>query len=283
MKELNGRTAVITGGASGIGRATAHRLAREGVRLVLADIEEPVLDATVAELADQGAQVLGVPTDVASLASVEALRDAALARFGGVHVIFNNAGVGGGPTITTPPAVWDWVFGVNVDGVINGMAAFLPLLLDQDEGHVVNTASLAGLGGVPGMGPYCASKFAVVGISESLYYELELRGTAVRCSVLCPGFVKTRIYDSERNIPADLVAWTDGPDAKFIGGIAKQAVEGGIEVEVVADAVADALVNENFWILTHERVALSTMRQRIAWMEGGSPPSIDLDAAGRND
>ncbi|MEI8051099.1 MAG: SDR family NAD(P)-dependent oxidoreductase [Actinomycetes bacterium] len=281
MKDLNGRTAVITGGASGIGRATAERLAREGVRLVLADIEEPVLDETVAQLAAGGADVLGVVTDVSSLESVEAMRDAAVERFGAVHIVFNNAGVGGGPTITSSPAMWDWVLGVNVDGVINGMATFLPLLLAQDEGHIVNTASLAGLGGVPGMGPYCASKFAVVGMSESLYHELGFIGSNVHCSVLCPGFTKTRIHESERNIPEHLAGLADDPASRQTASMAKHAVENGIEVSLVADAVADSIVDERFWILTHERVALSTMRQRLAWMEGGEPPRINLEEAGR--
>jgi NAD(P)-dependent dehydrogenase (short-subunit alcohol dehydrogenase family) len=280
MKELEGKVAVITGGASGIGRATAERLARSGVRLVLGDIEEPVLAETVAQLSAGGADVIGHVTDVASLSSVESLRDAALAKFGAAHIIFNNAGVGGGPTITSSPAMWDWVMGVNVDGVINGMATFLPLLLEQNEGHVVNTASLAGLGGVPGMGPYCASKFAVVGMTESLYYELGFIGTDVHCSVLCPGFTKTRIHESERNLPPSLANYDD-PAARHTASMAKQAVENGIEVEIVADAVADAITSEDFWILTHKRVALSTMRQRLEWMEGGQPPRINLQEAGK--
>ncbi len=281
MKDLKGRTAVITGGASGIGRATAERLADKGVKLVLADIEEAVLDETVAQMAAGGAEVIGVVTDVADLTSVEAMRDAALERFGSVQIVFNNAGVGGGPTITSPPAMWDWVLGVNVDGVINGMATFLPHLLAQDEGHIVNTASLAGLGGVPGMGPYCASKFAVVGMSESLYYELQMIGSNVHCSVLCPGFTKTRIHESDRNIPSNLEALLEEPTAKQAASFAKKAVENGIEVGIVAEAVAESIVDERFWILTHERVALATMRQRLEWMEGGNPPRIDLDAAGK--
>ena len=281
MRELKGRTAFITGGASGIGRATAERLSAAGAKLVLADIEEPVLETTVAELRAAGAEVIGVVTDVADLASVEAARDAALAAFGAVHIVFNNAGVGGGPAMTTPPAVWDWVMGVNVDGVINGIATFLPLLLEQDEGHIVNTASLAGLGGVPGMGPYCASKFAVVGLSESLFYELAMASTRVHVSVLCPGFTRTRIHESERNIPEHLAAWADAPDVKTVGSLARQAVEAGIEVHHVANAVADAITSEDFWILTHRRVALATMRQRLDWMDGGSPPGIDLEKATR--
>jgi len=283
MKELSGKTAVITGGASGIGRATAERLAREGVNLVLADIEAPVLDETVAQLAAGGAQVTGVVTDVSKLDEVEALRDAALARFGAVHLVFNNAGVSGGSVLGSPPGVWDWVMGVNFSGVVNGVSTFMPLLLEQNEGHLINTASAAGLGGVPGMGPYCASKFAVVGLSESLYHELSLKDTAVHCSVLCPGFVKTRIYDSERNIPADISEWANDMEAQFLGGVAKEVVSAGIDVDIVADAVYDAIVNESFWILTHKRLALSTMRQRIEWMEGGDLPRIDLHAATKGD
>ena len=281
MKDVSGKTAVITGGASGIGRASAEVLASRGANLVLADIEAPVLAETVAQLAAGGAEVTGVVTDVTNLDSVHGLRDAALAAYGAVHIVYNNAGVGGGTTISSSPARWDWVLGVNIDGVVNGMTTFLPLLLEQNEGHMVNTASLAGLGGVPGMGPYCASKFAVVGMSESLWYELGMLGSNVHCSVLCPGFTKTRIHESERNMPDELKSVPLDPFSERAGSMAKQAVEGGIEVGIVADAVADAIVDERFWILTHERVALATMRQRLAWMEGGQPPRIDLGEAGR--
>ena len=281
MKDVSGKTAVITGGASGIGRATAEVLARRGAKLVLADIEAPVLDETVAQLSAGGADVTGVVTDVTDLASVHDLRDAALDAYGAVHIVFNNAGVGGGPTITSTPEMWDWVLGVNVDGVVNGMTTFLPLLLAQNEGHVINTASLAGLGGVPGMGPYCASKFAVVGMSESLWYELGMIKSDVHCSVLCPGFTKTRIHESDRNMPEGLRLAEVDPMTERATSMAKQAVENGIEVEIVADAVADSIVDERFWILTHERVALATMRQRLSCMEGGEPPRIDLGEAGR--
>ena len=151
--DVAGKTAVITGGASGIGLATARRLAGAGARLVLGDVEGGALKAAVASLSDEGAQVEGVECDVARLEDVERLRDAALEAFGAVHVVFNNAGVGGGPTIGSPIEMWRWVSSVNLDGVVHGVHVFLPLLLAQDEGHLVNTASLAGLGGVPGMGP----------------------------------------------------------------------------------------------------------------------------------
>ncbi len=276
MKELDGRVAVITGGASGIGFATAKQFAKKGINLVLADIEEEPLEEAVVSLSNDGATVIGVQSDVANLTDVESVRDAALARFGAVHIVFNNAGVGGGSVINTPPAVWDWVLGVNVDGVVNGISVFMPLLLEQNEGHVINTGSLAGLGGVPGMGPYCASKFAVVGLSESLFYELEMRHSDVHCSVLCPAFVKTRIHESERNIPTELASWSDQPETKAIGDFARQAVLSGIEPSVVAEQVTRALTNENFWILPHQSLALATTKRRMEWMDGGDPPRLGL-------
>ena len=201
MQDFAGRVAVITGGASGIGRAIAERFAAEGVHLVLADIEAPVLASTVAELAATGARVIGVPTDVAVLADVQRLADRTLDEFGAVHIVCNNAGVAGGSITTAPPEVWDWVLGVNLFGVIHGCSTFLPILLEQDVGHIVNTASIAGLGGVGAFGVYCTSKFAVVGLSESLHHELAALGSAVKVSVLCPGFLNTNIYSSERNMP----------------------------------------------------------------------------------
>ena len=279
--ELEGRTAVITGGASGIGLATARRMAQAGASLVLGDVEEDTLARAVDSLREDGARVVGVTCDVALEADVEALRDAALANFGGAHLIFNNAGVGGGPAIGTPKAVWDWVMGVNVSGVINGINAFVPLFLEQNEGHVVSTASLAGLGGVPGMGPYCASKFAVVGIAESLFHELALSGKNVGTSVLCPGFVRTRIFESERNMPDELKAYNDDPAVRAISSMASDAVNGGIDPSIVAEAVTNAVLENRFWILTHEHAAIRTSEQRVDWMRGGKPPRINLEGATR--
>jgi NAD(P)-dependent dehydrogenase (short-subunit alcohol dehydrogenase family) len=277
--ELEGKTAVITGGASGIGLATATQLAKSGVNLVLGDIEDDTLAAAVKGLQDGGARVLGVRTDVTSEADILALRDAALSEFGSVHVVFNNAGVASGATIGTPTDVWKWVIDVDLYGVIYGINAFLPLFLEQNEGHVVNTASLAGLGGAPGMGPYCAAKFAVVGLSESLFHELALRGSQVGVSVLCPGFVKTRIHESARNMPDELISYNDEPAAQLIAELASQAVNAGIDAEVVAGAVENAIRTNTFWILTHERSAVRTTELRLEWMRGGPPMRFDLMAA----
>ena len=277
--ELAGKTAVITGGASGIGLATARRFANAGANLVLGDVENGPLEAAVSALRDDGARVIGVHCDVRFENDVVALRDAALETFSGAHLVFNNAGVSAGLTIGTPKKVWDWVLDVNVDGVINGINAFVPLFLEQNEGHVVSTASLAGLGGAPGMGPYCASKFAVVGISESLFHEVALSAKNVGVSVLCPGFVRTRIFESERNMPEDLTLNNEDPVVARIAQMATDAVNAGIDAADVAIAVESAVRENRFWILTHEYSALRTTEQRLEWMRGGRPPRINLDAA----
>ena len=274
--ELKGKTAVITGGASGIGLATAIQFSKAGANIVLGDIEDAPLHTQVEEMRSHGATVIGVHCDVAQESDVQALRDAALKEFGAVHVIFNNAGVAGGSTIGTPKKIWDWVMSVNLDGVVNGMNAFIPLFLEQNEGHVVNTASEAGLVGVAGMGPYNASKFAVVGISESLFHELANTGKNVHVSVLCPNFVRTRIFESERNMPEELASYAENPEGAEIKKIAAALVNAGIDAADVAKAVEDAVVNEKFWILTHEHSALRITELRLEWMRGGPSPMAGL-------
>jgi NAD(P)-dependent dehydrogenase (short-subunit alcohol dehydrogenase family) len=274
--ELKGKTAVITGGASGIGLATAIQFSKAGANIVLGDIEDGPLHTQVDEMRSHGAAVIGVHCDVAQESDVEGLRDAALKEFGAVHVIFNNAGVAGGSTIGTPKRIWDWVMSVNLDGVVNGMNAFVPLFLEQNEGHVVNTASEAGLVGVAGMGPYNASKFAVVGISESLFHELANTGKNVHVSVLCPNFVRTRIFESERNMPKELASYAENPEGAEIKKIAAALVNAGIDAADVAKAVEDAVVNEKFWILTHEHSALRITELRLEWMRGGPSPMAGL-------
>ncbi len=270
--ELKGKTAVITGGASGIGLATAIQFSKAGANIVLGDIEDAPLQTQVEEMRSHGATVIGVHCDVAQESDVEALRDAALKEFGAVHVIFNNAGVAGGSTIGTPKKIWDWVMSVNLDGVVNGMNAFIPLFLEQNEGHVVNTASEAGLVGVAGMGPYNASKFAVVGISESLFHELANTGKNVHVSVLCPNFVRTRILRVRAQHAQGAGQLRREPGAARDREIAAALVNAGIDAADVAKAVEDAVVNEKFWILTHEHSALRITELRLEWMRGGPSP-----------
>lgn len=276
--ELKGKTAVITGGASGIGLATARAFAAAGANLVLGDIEPEPLEAAVEELTST-TKTIGVACDVSKEADVIGLRDAAVAEFGTAHLIFNNAGVGAGGAIGTPKAIWDWVLRVNVDGVVNGINAFVPLFLEQNEGHVVSTASLAGLGGVPGMGAYCASKFAVVGISESLFYELSMRETNVGVSVLCPGFVRTRIAESFRNMPDELKSYGESREARDGGAIVSEIVNQGIDPAIVGEAVTQAVLANRFWIFTHEKAAIRTTEQRLDWMRGGKSATISLEGA----
>ncbi len=251
MKDLQGKVAVITGGASGIGRAVADRAAAEGMKIVLGDIEEGPLKEAVNELTDQGAAALGLVTDVADAASVRALRDGALDRFGAVHLVHNNAGIGlGGPIWEVSEEDWRWILGVNLWGVINGVAAFVPTLIEQGEGHVVNTASIAGLIAAPFLGPYNATKQAVVAISETLFKDLQAVGAPIGVSVLCPGFVQTRIAESERNRPA----WApdrDAPGADELRGAVQSLVDGGIAPSMVAERVIDAVRTDTFYILTH--------------------------------
>ncbi len=273
--DVSGKTVVITGGASGIGLATAKRFAECDANLVLGDIEEGPLESTVEDLKAKGARVLGVKTDVTKEQDVIGLRDAALAEFGAAHVIFNNAGVSAGTTIDTPSEVWKWVLDVDLFGVIYGVNAFVPLFIEQNEGHVVNTASLAGLSGFPGMGPYCTAKMAVVGLSESLFHELAFRGSRVGVSVLCPGFVRTRIHESERNMPKEIASYAENSTAQLIGSLASQAVNAGIDAADVANAVEEAVRDNRFWILTHEHSALRTTEIRLEWMRGGAPLKFD--------
>src|SRR3954449_6626026 len=205
MKDLKGKVAVVTGAASGIGNAVATRFAQEGMKVVLADIEEgPLADAEKA-LAETGANVLAVPTDVTKGDQMDTLAQKTFDAFGTVHVIHNNAGVAtGGMMWTLTEADWQWVLGVNLWGVIHGVRVFVPRMVEQAEGHVVNTASRAGLTSAPMMGPYNVSKHGVVTLSETLAAELALHGSPVKVSVLCPGWVNTRINEAERNRPPEL-------------------------------------------------------------------------------
>ena len=259
MKRFEGRTAVITGGASGLGLAMARRFAREGVQLVLADVQADALERTAAAFAAAGTPVLAVRCDVSRPEDVERLRDEAVARFGAVHILCNNAGVApGGLAWESTVADWQWCLGVNVYGVIHGLRSFVPLMLAQDdEAHIVNTASVAGLLSPPGMGIYCVSKHAVVTLTECLHHDLAGRSDKVRASVLCPAYVPTGIHDSERNRPEELRNATQEKSEEDLAREAalRHAVQSGrISAEQVADTVFEAVRDDRFYILTHQKI-----------------------------
>lgn len=253
MKNLRGKVAVITGAAEGIGKGIAARAAAEGMKLVLADINAAKLETTVAGFKAMGAEVIGVATDVAREEQINTLADQAFARFGNVHLLVNNAGVAvAKPAWETSQKDWDWVMGVNFYGVSHALRAFIPRMLENgEEGHIVNTASMAGLTSQPSLASYNASKHAVVTLSEGLHHDLALRQSHIKVSVLCPGWVKTGIGHSERNrddggdsSPADAVALK-------VGMSVLNAVQNGIAVTQVADEVFDAIAAGRFYILTH--------------------------------
>jgi len=258
VKDLKGKVAVVTGGASGIGRAMAERFAAEGMKVVLADIEEGALTRAESEMRATGATVASKRTDVSRGEDVEALAAFTIDTFGAVHVVCNNAGVAvGGVTWQHTVKDWQWLLGVNLWGVIHGVRTFVPIMLQQgDECHVVNTASGAGLHTRPWLAMYCASKHAVVALSESLYHELSLTGSKVKVSVLCPAVVNTRIGELERNRPDDLSnaggAGVPAQQMQAMEQAFRALLATGLPPEQVADAVVGAIRDERFYIITHE-------------------------------
>ena len=272
MKTFKGRTAVITGAASGFGLETARRAAREGMNVVMADVQVDALDAAAADVRALGAQVLPFRLDVSKAAEVEAMGAATVARFGVPHVVFNNAGVGHGGLVWEHSAKdWEWVLGVNVMGVAHGVRVFTPLMLaaakaDADyEGHVVNTASMAGLLNAPNMGVYNVSKHAVVSLSETLYQDLALVSDQVTASVLCPFFVPTGIHSSHRNRPAEASDADARPtrSQRVAQAMVSKAVDSGkVSAAQVAGFVFDALRDKRFYIYSHPK-ALSSVQTRL--------------------
>lgn len=257
MRDLDGKVAVVTGAASGIGRALAERFAAEGMKVVLADVEREPLESAVQELRRREFDVLGVEANVARGEDVEALARRTIAVYGGVHVLCNNAGVVAGSGSCWEHSVkdWEWLLGINVMGVVHGIRAFLPIMLAQDEGHVVNTSSVLGLVARSGA-PYGVSKFAVQGLTEGLYYDLQARGSGVRCSVLCPGPVATKILAAERNRPDEYLDGERSPEERRAEEERRAAAvarwqEFGMPPDQVADAVMSAIKEERFYVLTH--------------------------------
>jgi len=276
LKDLKGKVAVITGGASGIGRAMAQRLAAEGMNVVIADIEPEALSRTESEMKASGSSVTSKRTDVSRGKDVEALAEFAKRTFGAVHVVCNNAGVGMGGSVWQHTAKdWEWMLGVNLWGVIHGISTFVPLMLAQgDECHVVNTASAAGLATRPFLGMYAATKHAVVALSEAMYYELRLTGARVGVSVLCPAVVNTRIGESERNRPGGLQnRAVPGNPAQMAAmeQTFRSALAAGLPPEQVAGAVVDAIREERFYILTHEETKSRVRAKMEDILEGRDP------------
>jgi NAD(P)-dependent dehydrogenase (short-subunit alcohol dehydrogenase family) len=250
MENLQGRVAVITGGASGIGLATAKALAKEGMKIVIADIEQAAIDRAVPQIEALGAECAGIKTDVTNLAQVQALADKTWARFGGCHVLFNNAGVAvAGPIQEMKHSDWEWLMNVNLWGPIHGVETFVPRMIAQDEGgHVVSTASFAGLVANDGLGVYCVTKYGVVALMECLYRDLRPHG--IGASVLCPMRVETNIGNSQRNRPAGLAG--SGPLPPGDGEQEGRAQAGRvIEADEVAGMVVRAIKENRLYILTH--------------------------------
>jgi len=273
MAEFDGRVAVVTGAASGIGRGLAERCAAEGMATLLADVDEEGLETTRAALEQQGARAAVQLTDVCDLSQVERLAERAWTEFGRVDLVFNNAGVlVSGPTWQHSAETWKWVLGVNLFGAIHGVQAFVPRLIAQGTpSRIVNTASVGGLLAGPLLAPYTVSKFGVVGLSESLYYEFEMMKLPVRVSVLCPGAVVTGIADSERLRPDwAAIAGGDAQDPEFQAAI-RTGIQAGMEPKELAEFVFTAIAEDRFWILPDPGFLEGIARRTQSIVEGVNP------------
>ncbi|MBV8085236.1 MAG: SDR family NAD(P)-dependent oxidoreductase [Chloroflexi bacterium] len=258
MKNFRGKVAVVTGAASGIGFALANRFARNGMKVVMADVEEPALEGAVASMRRQNHDVTPVVTDVSKLQDIEALADEALSTYGKVHILCNNAGVGGLFTVPiweTTQKDWQWTLGVNLWGVVNGIRTFVPIMLREDEeGHVVNTASMAGL--TTGSRIYGVTKHAVVALSEALYANLRQADAKIGVSVLCPSMVQTKMPYAYRNRPPELLDESNAPpppaEREAADRLFKRTQEEGMPPHEAAELVLQAIKNDQFWILTSD-------------------------------
>jgi NAD(P)-dependent dehydrogenase (short-subunit alcohol dehydrogenase family) len=281
MKEFKGKVAVVTGGASGIGWGLAERCASEGMKVVIADIEEPALNQAEKTLKDGGADVLAMRTDVSRISDVEALAQKTIDAFGGVHLLFNNAGVQAAASLNRPVwentlADWEWVIGVNLRGVIHGIKVFMPIMLRQNTAcHIVNTSSMAGLIAEPQLIIYSVTKAGVVGLSEGLYLQLKQRKSLIGVSVLCPAFVTSRIFDAERNRPADLQNPPEAKPPHQSPSLVKQFEKSSptLSPEQSADIVFKAIREDAFYIFTDPLVQ-ELFRQRAENILQGRNPEM---------
>jgi NAD(P)-dependent dehydrogenase (short-subunit alcohol dehydrogenase family) len=278
MEDFEGKVAVITGAAGGIGFALAQRFGREGMKLVLGDVETPALDAALAKLHDAGFDAIGVRTDVSKPEQVEALAQRALDAYGGVHIVCNNAGVIGGAV--GPGGIlweatlkdWQWMLGVNLWGVIHGVHTFVPILLRQDEpAHIVNTGSIAGL--ELANAAYGVTKHAIVALSESLYVQLKQRGSKVGVSVLCPGPVNTRIFEGDRNRLAELQNEVEPPPEAMGVRPLEQMRLVGMDPALVAEMTLQAIREERLYVITHPET-VERVRSRMQTIVEGRNPEV---------
>ncbi len=277
MRDFTNKVAVVTGAASGIGKAMAQRFAAQGMQLALADIEQEPLFQFVDELRGTGMHVICQRVDVSKPEDLESLAVRVYQEFGAVHVLCNNAGIlpPGAPVWKEPLASWHWTLNVNFFGVLHGVQAFVPRMLEANqEAHIVNTASLAGVTTRPLMSAYNVSKHAVVALSECLYAELQLTSPRVHVSVLCPAFSKTRLAESARNRPEGVAA---DPAASFgFYDALKKIVDEGTPPEEIADAVIEAVRDNQFWIFTHPQLDYGIRDRFESMLARKNPPLRDL-------